>query len=79
VTTWVAFEDSAPLILAQDALVSKLRVCCFGRLADQAAGWHTHFALPIAPEGMTLFVPYNSLTLLFMTCVRRLAREPTFP
>ncbi len=57
VTTWVAFEDSAALTLAQDALVSKLRVGCFGHLADQAADWHDHFALPIALEGMTLFAP----------------------
>ncbi len=57
VTTWIAFADSAALTLAQDALVSKLGVHCFGRLADQAAGWHEHFALPIALEGMTLFAP----------------------
>jgi hypothetical protein len=57
VTTWMAFEDSAALTLAQDALVSKLGVYCFGRLAAQNAGWHEHFALPIALEGMTLFAP----------------------
>ena len=57
VTTWVAFEEDAALTLAQDALVSKLRVYCFGRLAQQRAGWHEHFALPIALEGMTLFAP----------------------
>ncbi len=57
VTTWIAFDDSPALTLAQDALVSKLRVCCFGHLADQKAGWHEHLALPIALEGMTLFTP----------------------
>lgn len=55
VTTWMALEDSAALTLAQDALVSKLPVYCFGRLAAQNAGWHDLFALPLALEGMTLF------------------------
>ena len=43
------------LTLAQDALVSKLRVYCFGRLAEEDGGWHEHFALPILLEAMTLF------------------------
>ncbi len=55
ITTWLALEDSPVLILAQDALVSKLRVYCFGRLAEQDAGWHDLFALPIALTGMTIF------------------------
>lgn len=57
VTTWIAFVDSPALALAQDALVSKLGVYCFGQLAAGDAGWHEHFALPIALEGMTLFAP----------------------
>lgn len=57
ITTWMAFEDSPALILAQDALVSKLGVYCFGHLAEQNAGWHEYFALPIALEAMTLFAP----------------------
>ena len=57
VTTWMSLDDSPALTLAQDALVSKLRVYCFGRLAEQMAGWHEHFALPIALEAMTLFAP----------------------
>lgn len=57
VTTWMAFDEDPALMLAQDALVSKLRVYCFGRLANQRDGWHEHFALPIALEGMTLFAP----------------------
>ena len=57
VTTWMAFDEDPALTLAQDALVSKLRVYCFGRLAGQRDGWHEHFALPIALEGMTLFAP----------------------
>jgi hypothetical protein len=57
VTTWMAFEGSAALALAQDALVSKLRVYLFGRLAEQAAGWHDLFALPLALDAMTLFAP----------------------
>lgn len=57
VTTWMAFSESPVLFMAQDALVSKLPVHCFGSLADQAAGWHDLFALPIALEAMTLFPP----------------------
>jgi len=57
VTTWMALEDSPALTLVQDALVSKLGVYLFGRLAAQNAGWHEHFALPIALEGVTLFAP----------------------
>lgn len=57
VTTWMAFEDSPALVLAQDALVSKLPVYCFGHLAEGDAGWHEYFALPIALEAMTLFPP----------------------
>ncbi len=57
VTTWMALDDSPALTLAQDALVSKLPVYCFGRLAEQDADWHAHFALPIVLEGMTLFAP----------------------
>jgi hypothetical protein len=55
VTTWVSFEGVAPLALAQDALVSKLRVYCYGHLAETA--WQDYFALPIVLEGMTLFAP----------------------
>ena len=55
VTSWVSFEGSAPLALAQDALVSKMRVFCFGHLAETA--WQDYFALPLVLEGMTLFAP----------------------
>jgi hypothetical protein len=55
ITTWATFEGSAPLTLAQDALVSKLRVFCFGHLAETA--WQDYFALPIVLESMTLFAP----------------------
>jgi hypothetical protein len=54
-TTWLAPDDSPLLAMAQDALVSKLRVYCFGRLAEEDGGWHEHFALPILLEAMTLF------------------------
>jgi hypothetical protein len=57
VTTWIAFEEEAALTLAQDALVSKLRVHVYGRLAEQKAGMHALFALPITLEGMSLFAP----------------------
>jgi hypothetical protein len=55
VTTWMALSDSPVLLLAQDALVSKLRVYLYGSLADDAAGWHEAFALPIILEAMSLF------------------------
>ncbi len=57
VTTWLAPDDSPLVALAQDALVSRLPVYCFGRLADEAYGWHSYFALPILLEALTLFAP----------------------
>lgn len=57
VTTWMALTESSVLYMAQDALVSKLPVHCYGSLADHEAGWHDLFALPIALEAMTLFPP----------------------
>lgn len=57
VTTWMALSDSPVLVLAQDALVNKLRVACYGSLAEDAAGWHEAFALPIILEAMSLFAP----------------------
>jgi hypothetical protein len=57
VSTWIVFAESPVAVMAQDALVSKLRVHCFGSLADQDAGWHDYFALPIALEALTIFPP----------------------
>lgn len=57
VTTWMALYDSPTVALAQEALVGKLRVHCFGSLAGDAAGWHEAFALPIALEAISLFAP----------------------
>ncbi|NDJ62442.1 MAG: hypothetical protein GYB67_15040 [Chloroflexi bacterium] len=57
ITTWMALETHPALTLAQDALVSKLRLYSFGRLAADESGWHDLFALPIALEGLTLFAP----------------------
>ncbi|MBZ0301824.1 MAG: hypothetical protein K8J31_18900 [Anaerolineae bacterium] len=57
VTTWLAPEDSPLMTLAQDALMNKLRVYCFGHLAAAAGGWHWHFGLPILLESITLFAP----------------------
>jgi hypothetical protein len=56
-TTWIAYDEAPALSLAQDALVSKLRVYCFGRLAPHAWAWHKQFAEPIVLEAMTLFAP----------------------
>lgn len=57
VSTWLALDSSPALVLAQDALVSKLRVFCFGHLAEEVGGWQRRFALPLLLEGMTLFAP----------------------
>ena len=57
VTTWLAPEDSALVTMAQDAMMNKLRVHCFGHLAPAAGGWHWHFGLPILLESLTLFAP----------------------
>jgi hypothetical protein len=54
-TIWAALDESPTLAFAQDALVSKMRVHCYGHLTDQKWGWHEFLALPIALEGMTLF------------------------
>ncbi|MBK8027134.1 MAG: hypothetical protein IPK19_38535 [Chloroflexi bacterium] len=54
-STWLAVDDSPVLALAQDALVSKLRVWCFGRLTAEKARWHERFALPLWLGEMTLF------------------------
>lgn len=47
-------DDSPLLNMAQDALVSKLRVYCFGHLVE---GWDRWFALPTALDALTLFAP----------------------
>jgi hypothetical protein len=56
-TFWLVPGDSGLTALAQDALVSKLRVLLSGRLAPDARGWHTWFPLPLALDGMTVFAP----------------------
>ncbi|MDZ4770174.1 MAG: hypothetical protein SGJ24_13675 [Chloroflexota bacterium] len=56
-TTWIATDDSPALTLAQDALVTKLQVWCFGRLTADKARWHERFALPIWLNEMTVFAP----------------------
>ncbi len=57
VTTWLAPDDSALVTVALDALMNKLRVYVWGKLADEAGGWHKHFALPLLLESITLFAP----------------------
>jgi len=56
-STWLVAESSPLTAYVHDALVNSLRVYCFGQLADEAGGWHNHFALPILLEAMTLFAP----------------------
>lgn len=55
VTTWMALDGAPALALAQDALVTKLRVHLYGRLAEPEWGWGDRFALPIALEALTVF------------------------
>jgi hypothetical protein len=57
VTTWIALADSPTLTLAQDALVSKLRVYAFGHLADADSTWDHALALPLMLDSMTIFAP----------------------
>lgn len=54
VTTWLGFDGSAAMALAQDALVTKLPVFAFGRLAVATWSWNRHFALPILIDGLTV-------------------------
>jgi hypothetical protein len=54
-TTWIATDDHPALTLAQDALVSKMRVWCFGRLAAEKSRWHERFALPVWLNEMMIF------------------------
>lgn len=55
VTTWLALDSSPVLALAQDALVTKLRVHLYGRLVDDRHALAEHIALPIALEAITVF------------------------
>ncbi|MBC7815179.1 MAG: hypothetical protein H7175_28735 [Burkholderiales bacterium] len=57
VTTWLVGEESPLVRLAENALMNRLRVFCFGHLADAEGGWHKHFALPLLLESLTLFAP----------------------
>ena len=57
VTTWLALTDSPALVLAQDALVSKIPVYCYGSLAEDDAGWQELVALPLSLDAMTIFAP----------------------
>lgn len=52
---WLLPEDSPLITMAENALLNKLRVWCFGRLAEQQSGWHQHIALPLLLEAITLF------------------------
>lgn len=54
---WLVGEDSPLLAMAENALLNKLRVWCFGQLADADGGWDDHFALPLLLESMTVFAP----------------------
>lgn len=50
--------DESPLVAAaHDSLVSSVPLHVYGRLAEEAEGWHRHVALPIIWEAVTLFTP----------------------
>jgi hypothetical protein len=51
----IALAESSVAALAQDALVSGLAVDAYGRLADEAGGWHEALGLPLLLEALTLF------------------------
>lgn len=57
VQTWITYAEGPLAAIAQDALVSKLRVYAFGRLAEDRGAWHKRFALPVLMESLTLFAP----------------------
>ena len=57
ITTWLVAEHSPLSTLAHDAMVNNLRLYCFGRLAEEAGGWHNYFALPILLEAIMVFAP----------------------
>lgn len=54
-TTWLVSYDSPLAALAQDAMSGKALIYAYGRLPDEARGWHQVFALPILLDAMTVF------------------------
>mgnify|MGYP006274752317 CR=1 FL=1 len=54
-TTWLVAEDSPLSAIAQDAMMNNLHIALQGHLADETQGLHTHFALPIVLDAITLF------------------------
>ncbi len=54
-TTWLVPEASPLAAIAQDAMMNNLHIALQGHLADEAQGLHTHFALPIVLDAITLF------------------------
>lgn len=55
ITTWLSMLDSPLSTIVQDALLNKNRIHLYGRLAEEKAGFHRVFALPILLEAITLF------------------------
>ncbi|GAB4574428.1 MAG: hypothetical protein Kow0077_20960 [Anaerolineae bacterium] len=53
----LADADSPLTALAQDALVSNLRVVAFCSLGEQAAGWHELVNIPLVLDSLTLIGP----------------------
>ncbi|MDQ7027986.1 MAG: hypothetical protein Q9P01_21020 [Anaerolineae bacterium] len=55
--TLLTLSDSPLTSHAQEAMLQKIPMHIYGRLADEAQGWHRFFALPILWESVSLFAP----------------------
>lgn len=57
IITLLALEDSSLVTIAQDAMLNKMPLHAYGRLADEEQGFHRFVALPLLWEAATLFAP----------------------
>jgi hypothetical protein len=57
IVTLITLSESMLVSHAQDAMLQKMPLHVYGRLAAEAKGWHRFFALPILWEGVSLFAP----------------------
>ena len=57
IVTLLTLADSSLAAHAQESLLQKMPLHVYGRLADEAQGWHRFFAMPILWESVSLFAP----------------------
>lgn len=57
VVTLITLAESPLVSTAQESLMNQVPLHVYGRLADEADGWHRFFALPIVWESVTIFAP----------------------